>query len=112
MTQFGVHALHTVGFAFVRHGRMHSRRIDQRLVGGKQVAVVPHRLWTIVQQRLKGRFISLRTDRPAHHTTAAAFDEGYDIDSVFFFPMKLYNSSISVSYTHLRAHETDSYLVC
>ena len=44
---------------------------------------------------------------------AAAKDKNFDkIESAFLHLCGLHNILKAVSYTHLRAHETDSYLVC
>src|SRR5690606_27764364 len=48
MAQFSIHALDTIGFTFVGHRRMGSRGIDQRLIGGKQIAEIPNRLWSSI----------------------------------------------------------------
>lgn len=52
MTHLSIIAFHTVGFGFVRHGRVQPRRVEEYLVSRKQIAVVEMGLWRVVNQAL------------------------------------------------------------
>lgn len=99
VTQFGIHPLDAEGLTFVGHGGMGARGIEECFVGGKQVAVVPHRLGRSIEQRLEGRFVPLNYDLPAHNTTGFSLNKGHKVESVFFLPTKVNNSSISTMWS-------------
>jgi len=97
VAEFGIHALHAIGFTFIGHGRVRTWGVEQGLVGSQQIAVVPHCLGTGIQHSLQIGLGSFGLHRPANDATGFAFHKRHQVDPVFFVPMKVYSSSISTT---------------
>ena len=94
--QLGIHPFDPIGLALVWHWYMLARIIDQFLIRGQQIAVVPLRSRALIYQALQSRFIALLAHQRTDNATRGSLDQSDYVPSVFFRPTKVCNSSISM----------------
>lgn len=95
MAQFSIIGLNGVGLAFVGQGAVRTRRVDERVVGGKSIGEVLLSKRTAIQHGLERRCGALPSHIPADNAVRRAVNVGQDVDFVFLSPMKVNNSSNS-----------------
>jgi len=95
VTQLGIIGFDRVGLGFAGRDVVPTRIVDQAVVGFQGVTEVGLSLRSIIQQRLHHLIAAFRAHPPAEDTARGAFDEGDDVDPLFFCSTKVYNSSSS-----------------
>ena len=69
--------------------------IDQSVISGQGIRIVLMGAWGGIDDRLQRRMIAFGGHAPAHITVRRALYLSYHVVTVFFVPIKVYNSSSS-----------------
>jgi len=94
--QLGIHPFDPIGLALIWHRYMLSRIIEQFLIRGQQIAVVPLRSRAFIYQALQSRFIALLAHQRTDNAASRSLDQSDYVPSVFLRPTKVCSSSISM----------------
>jgi hypothetical protein len=101
VAQFGIIPLHREGLRLAFRNYVPTRIVCQQIVGCESIAVVHPRRWTLVDHPLHVHGIPFPDYIAANEAAGAPVYLGYDVDLLFFSPMKVNNSSNSAVSTSL-----------
>jgi len=99
MSQFCIIGFDGKGVGLAFGDFISAQVIPKTSIGIKAVTVIPLRLGRLIHHLLNGFLSAFPNHCPAQQTACFAVYNPQNVDSVFLSPIKVYNSSISASFT-------------